>query len=116
MRQKLVEYCEAKPVGTFLLRLLATVLSLIALIAAIIAVIQELPVGTYVDSEEAPFTSYWRIPVCSLKAHSAIRADQSGSCLHSPGTFLSFFAFVSVEDSFPSCRGRRSSKCACSCF
>lgn len=107
MRQKLVEYCEAKPVGTVLLRLLATVLSLIALVAAIIAVVQELPVGTYVDSEEAPFASYWRISVCSSKARSATEADNSRSYLPLPGTFPSFFAFASVVDSFPSRRGWR---------
>lgn len=63
IRQKLIDYCDTRPVGIFSLRLLATLLSIVALIAAIVAVVQELPVTTYVDSEEAPFGSYWRIPV-----------------------------------------------------
>lgn len=106
MRQRLVEYCEAKPVGTFLLRFLATVLSLIALIAAIIAVVDEVPVGNYVDDEEAPFGSYWRIPVCNLfPGQPAIKANKSRSYLHSSGTCPSFFACASVEDSFLSRHG-----------
>lgn len=83
MREKLIEYCDAKPVGIFLLRLLATVLSLIALIAAIIAVVQELPVTTYVDSDEAPFGSYWRIPVCTGWIHSRIELTSLDlACVH----------------------------------
>jgi hypothetical protein len=63
IRQKLIDFCDAGPVGVYLLRLLATLLSTIALIAAVVAVVQERPVTTYVDSEEASFGSSWRIPV-----------------------------------------------------
>jgi ABC-type transport system involved in cytochrome c biogenesis permease subunit len=76
IRQKLIDYCGTHPVGVFLLRLFATLLSTIALIAAIVAVVQERPVTTYVDSEEASFGSYWRIPVRGSKQASNVETNE----------------------------------------